>query len=364
MASSGRAWMSIPPTVTRAAGGTEDAGDHPDGGGLARAVGPEQAEQLAAGHLEVDAVDRGELAVALGELGATGSRRPPHDGLDHVALRRRVDHDPELARLRRPAGRGNVSTSSSADSSSVSCPFATPTSGAATRARPQSPARCQADTSARRTCSRPAAPALVRDHDVQHEAGGQRRRRRSRRRRRPRAGSRCAAAPRSASPPSSSSRTAAATDRRERRIGRPEHRVHRFPRQIADDHADHAPASSRERWYISRASSGRPSRSNTRPSRWWVLASRGSSWTARSARRARPRRSPAWLRASPRLVAGARVLGLELERPPEVGRRPRRRGPSARAAGRARDAPARATGTAAARAGGRRPPPRTAGGGA
>ena len=58
----------MPPIVTRAAGGPENARDHPDGGRLPRAVGAEQAEELAAGHVQVDAVDRGELAVALGEL--------------------------------------------------------------------------------------------------------------------------------------------------------------------------------------------------------------------------------------------------------------------------------------------------------
>ena len=50
----------------RAAGDRRDAGDHAHGGGLAGAVGAEDAERLAPVQVEVDAVDRGEgRAVAL-----------------------------------------------------------------------------------------------------------------------------------------------------------------------------------------------------------------------------------------------------------------------------------------------------------
>ena len=46
---------------------TQDAGDHAQRRGLAGTIGSEKAEQLAAGHFEVDRVHRGEAAVALGE---------------------------------------------------------------------------------------------------------------------------------------------------------------------------------------------------------------------------------------------------------------------------------------------------------
>src|SRR3954447_16822145 len=52
----------------RAAGGPEDAGNHTEGGRFSGAVGSEKAEQLAAGNDEVDVIDRGELAVALGKM--------------------------------------------------------------------------------------------------------------------------------------------------------------------------------------------------------------------------------------------------------------------------------------------------------
>ncbi len=47
----------------------EQGGEHPDHGGLAGAVGAEYAEDLAAAHFEVDAVDGAEVAEGLDEPG-------------------------------------------------------------------------------------------------------------------------------------------------------------------------------------------------------------------------------------------------------------------------------------------------------
>ena len=52
----------------------EDAGDHAQRRRLAGAVGAEEAEQLARRHLEIDAVDGGEAAVALGQVRETYHR--------------------------------------------------------------------------------------------------------------------------------------------------------------------------------------------------------------------------------------------------------------------------------------------------
>jgi len=54
----------------------EEAADHRDGGGLAGAVGAEQAVGLAGGDLEAHAVDGGPLAVALAEVAADEDRLP------------------------------------------------------------------------------------------------------------------------------------------------------------------------------------------------------------------------------------------------------------------------------------------------
>jgi hypothetical protein len=51
-----------------AAGRLLEAGDHPQGGGLAAARGPEQGEELALGDAQVDAVDGLDLVAAAGEL--------------------------------------------------------------------------------------------------------------------------------------------------------------------------------------------------------------------------------------------------------------------------------------------------------
>ena len=109
-------------------------------------------------------------------------------------------------------------------------------------------------------------------------------------------------------------------DRRERRVGRPEHRVHRFRAELADDDPDHPPASSRERSYISRASSGRPSRSNTRPSEMVGLRIARVELEGPLQRGARTHQVARLIEGVAQADAGARALGLELERPPEVGR--------------------------------------------
>ena len=70
----------------------EQAADHRDGGGLAGAVGPEQAVGLAGGDLEADAVDGGPLAVALAKVAADEHRprrrgRPARGGVGRAGRR-------------------------------------------------------------------------------------------------------------------------------------------------------------------------------------------------------------------------------------------------------------------------------------
>ena len=62
--------------VDRAARRPENAGDHAQRRRLPGAVGAEEAEQLALRHFEVDAVDRGEAAVPLGEVCELDHSRP------------------------------------------------------------------------------------------------------------------------------------------------------------------------------------------------------------------------------------------------------------------------------------------------
>ena len=163
--------------------------------------GPEQPEQLAAGHVEVDAVHRGELAVALGEPGqpnhvilrtmaSTASRCPaasttiasseptpspdPRQRLDQQAwpTPTAADRGPASDQRRRQAAQS---------------PIAGPLPGGDQRA---------ADPVAvRRVRARPRPPRGARTRPAD-------RRRRSPPPRPPRAASRCGAAPRSASPPS------------------------------------------------------------------------------------------------------------------------------------------------------------------
>ena len=63
--------------LNRARGGGEQAGEHLDGGGLACAVGTEEAEELAGGDREVDILNGGEVAETAGEA-CSGN------GKDHV----------------------------------------------------------------------------------------------------------------------------------------------------------------------------------------------------------------------------------------------------------------------------------------
>ena len=66
-----------------AGGGRGDAADHPHGRGLARAVGAEEAERLARRDVDVDAVDRGEVAEPLDQPAGADQRarrRPPVGG--------------------------------------------------------------------------------------------------------------------------------------------------------------------------------------------------------------------------------------------------------------------------------------------
>ena len=81
----------------RAGGGRGDAPDHPHRRALAGAVGAEEAERLAAGHVHVDAVDRGEVAEALDQAACVDHRFVRHaptltPGYD---IRRRISPVPE-----------------------------------------------------------------------------------------------------------------------------------------------------------------------------------------------------------------------------------------------------------------------------
>src|SRR5260370_17093485 len=61
-----------------ARGGVRERAEDLDGGGLARAVRPEEAEGLSPGHLEVDAAHGLDLTVLLGQAGGGYDRpRPP-----------------------------------------------------------------------------------------------------------------------------------------------------------------------------------------------------------------------------------------------------------------------------------------------
>ncbi len=51
----------------RAGGGLHQAQQHADGGGLARAIRPEEAEDLSAADFEIDAIHSGEVAEAFGQ---------------------------------------------------------------------------------------------------------------------------------------------------------------------------------------------------------------------------------------------------------------------------------------------------------
>ena len=59
--------MSVPPIRIWPAGGVLEAGDHPQGRGLAAARGPEQGEEGPLRDGEVEGLHRGELAEALGQ---------------------------------------------------------------------------------------------------------------------------------------------------------------------------------------------------------------------------------------------------------------------------------------------------------
>ena len=67
-----------PSTAGASLGRLDQRGQQPDGRGLARAVGSEQAEDLAARHLEVHPADRPELAEPAAQAG-----RAEHHGVGH-----------------------------------------------------------------------------------------------------------------------------------------------------------------------------------------------------------------------------------------------------------------------------------------
>lgn len=106
---------------------------HLDDGGLARAVGPEQPDDLAAADLQADPVHGGAPAVALAQAGAPGGGR-----------RREVGDQLRRGPERRVAGRGaqrsprataRTSSASSGPATTVSSPSATQTTAASVRSR-------------------------------------------------------------------------------------------------------------------------------------------------------------------------------------------------------------------------------------
>src|SRR5207245_4448997 len=131
-------------------GRQDDPGNHPEGGRLSGAVGTEKAEQLAFGDLQIDAVDRREGAVPLGQarkgdhpcLRCTMASTSARSSSRSTTMRSSVGSPPDWA--------GKVSARRPAASSRLSWPAPTPTNGAAMVPSPQSAARCQAETSARR----------------------------------------------------------------------------------------------------------------------------------------------------------------------------------------------------------------------
>ena len=88
-----------------AAGGPEQRGEDADGGGLAGAVLAEEAEHLAVGHVEIDAVDGVDVAEVLGQ--ATGLDRRTRGGGFAVSRRFVGRHRPRLYRA--PAESGSPS---------------------------------------------------------------------------------------------------------------------------------------------------------------------------------------------------------------------------------------------------------------
>ena len=95
---------SRPSTRSVAVGDRRDAADHAHRRGLAGAVGAEEAERLAAVHVDVDAVDRGEVAEALHQpagvdqrqvVGGAGHVSPPYGrGSDRLPPHFRGDRFP------------------------------------------------------------------------------------------------------------------------------------------------------------------------------------------------------------------------------------------------------------------------------
>src|SRR5262249_61925372 len=67
--------------------GRQQATEHLDRGGLARTVGAEQSEDLAVAHLEIDALDRDEVAECLAQA-ARADRHRITDRLATVAVRK------------------------------------------------------------------------------------------------------------------------------------------------------------------------------------------------------------------------------------------------------------------------------------
>ena len=63
----GRRGQNLSVHFDGAEGGIDEAGNHPQGGGLAAAGWPEQRDEFAGLQFEIDAVDRKKIAIALAE---------------------------------------------------------------------------------------------------------------------------------------------------------------------------------------------------------------------------------------------------------------------------------------------------------
>ena len=261
--------------------------------------GPRNPNSSPLGTLEVDPVHRGELAVPLHQVRQSNHSNPPYDGFDRSRDRR-------PARPRSAARWGNPPRPGGERSRPEGSPPPRP-SAARIRRRPAGWPRCPAPSrspAARRTpgpaARRPVPPGNVRPGARRGaRMGPPDRRCRSQRPPPPQVESWPAAARQTRA----GQLIEAGHGRRERgqaTVGRPQDGIRLDKGEIVDDHLNHRPPSSRPRRYISRASSGRFSRSSTRPMRWKALVSPGLRESACSSARRAPGRSPAWLRASAR----------------------------------------------------------------
>ena len=155
---------SRPSTVARALGRLDERGEHPDGRRLARAVGPEQAEDLAATDLERHVADRPAVAEAPTQTGRVEGRGPGPSVTRAKSARAalRLPACPQPSTLpRSPATWSRASRSPAADPtrSGSSTPRAGSTSSASTPTTTRASSCPRRSTSA--SPSRSSRPTIV-----------------------------------------------------------------------------------------------------------------------------------------------------------------------------------------------------------